>query len=288
MKRRTLLAGAAATGLVGLSGCLSGALGTVTSLESTPATVNQSALDETGYQLVGVEEIVTEEEVEAAGISDTIVVTSHLTEYEKSVGVEEITEQATALFSILSTPKIEIAGQTFNPVADMSSQQLVTMIADNYDSIGDLEHQTDETVTVLEQSVTKAQFVAEASLRGFPLDLNIHVTEAVERGDDLLVMIGVYPRLLQSEEAPHVRLLTEEVSDEAVAVDEDSDADETDDRDSESTDDDSEDDEDDDDSEDDEESHEDGDDDSDSESESTDDEEDEDDGDDNDELLGIL
>jgi len=242
MKRRTLLAGTATAGVVGLSGCLSGVLGSVTSLESTPATVSQSALGETGYEQVGVDELVNEEEVDAAGLSDTIVVTSHITEYEKSVGIDGIAEQGTASFSVLSTPKIEIAGRTFNPVAEMSNRELIELIADNYDEIDNVEREDSETVTVLEQSVTKAQFVAEASLDGFPVDLNLHLTEAVERDDDLLVMIGVYPRLLQSEEAPNVRLLTEEVTDEAAAVDEESDDDETaDDEGSESTDDDSED-----------------------------------------------
>jgi len=242
MKRRTLLAGTATAGVVGLSGCLSGVLGSVTSLESTPATVSQSALGETGYEQVGVDELVNEEEVDAAGLSDTIVVTSHITEYEKSVGIDGIAEQGTASFSVLSTPKIEIAGRTFNPVAEMSNRELIELIADNYDEIDNVEREDSETVTVLEQSVTKAQFVAEASLDGFPVDLNLHLTEAVDRDDDLLVMIGVYPRLLQSEEAPNVRLLTEEVTDEAAAVDEESDDDETaDDEGSESTDDDSED-----------------------------------------------
>ena len=216
MNRRSLLAGTAAVGAVALSGCLSSALNSVTSLESTPASVDQSVLDTTGYQLVGTDEIVTEEEIEAPGISDTIVVTSHLTEYEKSVGVEGFTEQPTAMFSILSTPQIEIAGRTFNPVADMSSGELVDLIADNYDEIDNLEHEADETVTILEQSVEKARFVADARFGGLPIELNIHVTEAAERDDDLLVAIGVYPRLLQSEEESNIRELVEAVSDEAA------------------------------------------------------------------------
>ena len=219
MNRRSFLAGTATAGVLALSGCLSSTLNTVTSLASTPASVEQSVLDDTGYQLVGVDEIETEEDVEAAGLSDTIVVTSHLTEYEKSVGLEGFAEQATAMFSVLSTPKIEIAGRTFNPVADMSSEELVELIADNYDEIDDLEQQADESLTVLDQSVTKTQFVAEASLDGMPIDLNIHVSEAVERGDDLLVAIGVYPRVLQSEEAPNIRELTEAVSDDPADAD---------------------------------------------------------------------
>jgi len=219
MNRRSLLAGTAAAGVVALSGCLSSALSATTSLESTPASIDQAVLDATGYQLVGTDEIVNEEDVDVAGFSDTIVVTSHLAEYEKALEVDEFVEQPTAMFTILSTPKISIAGRTFNPVAEMSSQELVELIADNYDEIADLEYETDEVVTILDQSVDKARFTADASFSGIPLELNIHVTEAVERDDDLLVTIGVYPRLLQSEEEPNVRDLAEAVSDEAVDAD---------------------------------------------------------------------
>lgn len=217
MKRRTLLAGTAATGLVGLSGCLSTVLGTVTSLESTPAAVSQSALESSDYESVGIEEIVTEEDVDVAGQSDVIEVTSYLTEYEKQVGIDAIAEQPTATFSILSTPKIDIAGRTFNPVAEMSPRELVELIADNYDEIENIESDGEETITVLGQSVTKSRFVADASFGGFPLELDIHVTEAVERDADLLVPIGVYPTQLRSFEAETVRELAEAVSDEPAA-----------------------------------------------------------------------
>ncbi|MFW6321437.1 MAG: DUF6517 family protein [Halohasta sp.] len=214
MNRRRFLAATSAVGAIGLSGCLGTALKTVTSLESTPAAVEQSALDSTDYEQIGIEEIVTEEDVEVAGQSETITVTSYLTEYEKRVGIEGIAEQATATFSILSTPKIEIAGRTFNPVAEMSTRELVDLIADSYEEIENIESDGDETVTVLEQEVTKTRFVADASLNGVPLELDIHVTEAVERGDDLLVPVGVYPTALRSVEAETIRELVEAVSDE--------------------------------------------------------------------------
>lgn len=230
MNRRSLLAGAAAAGVVGLSGCLSTALGSLTSLESTPAGVSQSALESTGYDGVGVKEIVTEEEVDVAGQSEVIAVTSYLTEYEKTIGIESIAEQAVATFAIFSTPKLDVVGQTLNPVEEMSPRELVDLIADNYDDLGGIERDTDETITVLDQSITQSQFTAEASLKGIPIDLNLHVTEAVERGQDLLVTVGVYPRQFQTAEAANVRELAESVSadaepDSETATESDSDTD---------------------------------------------------------------
>lgn len=212
MNRRELLAGTAAAGLVGVSGCLSGVLGTVTSLESTPAGVSQAALESTGYEAVGIEELVTEREVEAGGQSEVIKITSYLSEYEKQVGIDGIAETATATFAVLSTPKLDVVGQTLNPVAEMSGRELVALIGDNYDSIDGIEHDGDETVTVLEQSVTKSRFVAEASFAGLPLELDLHVTEAAERGDDLLVAVGVYPRQFRIVEGDNTRELTESIT----------------------------------------------------------------------------
>lgn len=231
MKRRTLLAGTAAAGLAGLSGCIGPLLRTVTSLESTPGAIRRDALDETDYEQVGIEEIVTEREVGAAGYAETITVTSHLTNYEKQVGIEAIAEQPTATIALFSTPKLEVAGRTLNPVADMSTREIVELVGDNYDNIDNIEEDAEETVTILDQSVTKTRFVADATFAGFDIELDLHVTEAVSRGSDLIVVLGVYPRRLRAAEAETVRELTEAVSDEpAESTDEESSANETDDQ----------------------------------------------------------
>ena len=218
MNRRALLAGTAAAGVLSVSGCLSGVLGTVTSLESTPAGVSESSLDSTGYEAVGIQEIVTEETVEAAGQSETIAVTSYLSNYEKQVGIEGLAEQATATFAVLSTPQLEVAGETFNPIGEMSAREVVDLLADSYDEISNIEADSEETVTILDQSTTRSRFIAEASFFGLPLELDIHVPEAVERGDDFLVSLGVYPRQFRIVEGENARTLAESITAEATAA----------------------------------------------------------------------
>ena len=218
MKRRALLAGTAAASALGLSGCLSGVLGTVTSLESTPAGVSESALETTGYEAVGIEEIVTEETVDVPGGSETISVTSYLTRYDKRVGIEGVAEQPTATFAVLSTPQLEVAGRTFNPVGEMSGREVADLLADNYDDISNIESDGEETITILDQSTTKSRFVAEADFFGFPLELDVHVTEAVERDDDFLVSLGVYPRLARAIEGEHARTLAESITPEPTTA----------------------------------------------------------------------
>ena len=211
MNRRSLLAGAAAAGTVGLAGCLGGLLAT-TSRESTPAGVSESVLAATDYELVGIEERTSEETVDLAGQSETVTVTSYLTTYERRVGIEGVAEAATATFTVFSTPKIAVFGRPLNPVADQSTRELVGLVGAEYDSIDDVDHEADATVTILDQQTTKSRFAATTSIGGFPIDLDIHVTEAVERGDDLVVTFAAYPRSFREVEADNATALAESVT----------------------------------------------------------------------------
>ena len=228
MKRRTLLVGTGTTGILGLSGCLGLLPGDLTSFEAQPADVSQSVLSDTEYQDGGVDEIVNEETFEAAGQSETVVVTSYLSEYTKSIDLGPLGEHESAMFAVLATPKVEILGQTFNPVGEMSTEELVDLIAENYDELGDIEFEEDTTTTILTQTVTESLFVAEASIDGQPVDLSLHVTEAAERGDDFVVTIGAYPQQLESEEQSNIRSLIEAVTPADDAADEDGESDDSD------------------------------------------------------------
>jgi len=219
MNRRSLLAGAAAAGTVGLAGCLGGLLST-TSRESTPAGVSESVLAATEYELVGIERRTTEQTVEFAGQSETVTVTSYLTTYERRVGIEGVAEAATATFTVFSTPKIAVFGQPLNPVAEQSTRDLVGLVEREYDSIDDADHEADTTVTILDQQATKSRFAATTNVGGFPIDLDIHLTEAVDRDSDLVVTFAAYPRSFREVEADNVTALAESVTADPPATNE--------------------------------------------------------------------
>ncbi|MFC4439079.1 MULTISPECIES: DUF6517 family protein [Natrialbaceae] len=217
MNRRHVIAGVGSIGLGSLAGCL-GLVG-LDEHEASPAGVEPSVRDDTGYEQTDVDDLRIEEEVGVSALSETVVVTNYLTEHEKAVDMGPLGEQRGATFVILSTPKISIAGQNVNPVEDKSTAELVELVADNYDDIGDVEHVEDEEATVLEQSATMSTFVADAEFNGSSVDVNLHVTEAVETDDDLLVTIGVYPQRVESQEEPNVRSLVEHVIEDAEGDD---------------------------------------------------------------------
>ncbi|WP_139169244.1 DUF6517 family protein [Natronobacterium texcoconense] len=192
-----------------LSGCL-GVIG-MDEHTSTPAGVAATAREETGYEQTNVDEVVVEETVGTDALSEEVVVINHLTEHEKAVGVGPL-EQEAAVFVVLSTPQIGLAGQQFNPVEEMSASELVDLLEDDYDDISNVSLEEESSITILEQSTTVSRFSADAVFSGFDLEVDLHVSEAVETDDDLVVTIGVYPQEVRAQEEENVHALMENVT----------------------------------------------------------------------------
>lgn len=219
--RRGLLAATGAAIAGGAAGCLDAIpfLGDEPiEFEATPASVPDSALDATGYEAHTTEEVVVERTFEAGGQRQDVVVTNWQAEYDKAVDLGEVglpvdRRLRAAVFTALTTPQVNVLGRTFNPVADMDSEELAEMVQDRYEGIEDLEQVGEEQATVGGQSTTVGEFEAQAELveAGVTVDLALHVAEAVESGDDLLVAVGAYPRPLGRREEEHVFTLMEAV-----------------------------------------------------------------------------
>ncbi|RQG90229.1 hypothetical protein EA462_09605 [Natrarchaeobius halalkaliphilus] len=210
MNRRDVIAGIGATGIAALSGCL-GVLG-LDEHVSSPAGVEPSISDDTGYEQTDVDSVVVERELSLGPLTEEVVAENYLTEYEKSVEMGVLGEQRGAVFTVLSTPKVDVLGREFNPVEEMSAGELVELIESNYDDIGDVSLEDERSVSILGESTPQSRFSAEAAFDGTTVDVDLHVTEAVSAGEDLIVTIGVYPEQLRSGESDNVRALAEAVT----------------------------------------------------------------------------
>ena len=206
MKRRELLAGTGSLAAASVAGCL-GIVG-LDEHEASPAGVDPDVLNETGYERMNIEEMVVEETFEVAGTTEEVTVTNYLTEHEKGIDLGPIGTVQAAAFVVLTSPQISIAGQGLNPIADMSSRELVETIEADFDDINDVEHVSDEETSVLEQETTESLFEGEAAFNGTTADVNIHITESVKTTSDHLVTIGVYPKQTQSIETDNLDRLT--------------------------------------------------------------------------------
>lgn len=217
VNRRTYLGAIGAVGVTGLAGCTGSIpfVGDETmEFSATVASIPPATLDDTGYEEQEIDEVVNEETVEAAGQRQDVLVTTWQAEYDKSVDVTEFglpvdDEIQGAVFTVLSTPQVSVLSRTFNPVGDMDSEELAEMVQDRFDGIDELERVGEDTVSIREESTAVGEFETAAELRddGHAIDVTLHIAEAVESGDDLIVGVGGYPTAMRRDERDRVMAL---------------------------------------------------------------------------------
>lgn len=200
LSRRRYLAAAGAGGVGLFAGCLDLIRGKTLEFTASPSRVNQEALDATGYERDSQSEMEVERTFEAAGQSRDVLVTNVVTEYTKSVDMGPLGEAAGALFTSLTTPQVDILDREFNPVEDMSAEELAGMVQEQYDGIENLRNEGETEVTIQSEQTTQTKFRADAAFDGSPVETFLHVSEAVEMGDDFVVTVGAYPELTPGEE----------------------------------------------------------------------------------------
>ena len=217
MNRRTYLGAIGAVGVTGLAGCTSSIpfVGDETmEFSANVASLPPAALDETGYEEDEIDEVVVEETVEAASQRQDVRLMNWQAEYDKSVDVAEFglpvdDEVQGAVFTALSTPQVSVLGRTSNPVGDMDSDELAEMVQDRFDGMDELERVGEDTVSIRGESTAVGEFDTEAELRdgGHVIDVTLHIAEAVESGEDLIVGVGGYPTAMRQDERDHVMAL---------------------------------------------------------------------------------
>jgi len=212
--RRALLATGATVATASIAGCTDRIpfIGDdPIEFSATSASVPQSVLDETGYEEHEREDVVIEETFEAGGQTQDVVVTNWQTEYDKAIDLGELPVSAdeelrAAVFTVLTTPQVDVLGRTFNPVADMDSEELAEMVQDQYGDFGELEQVGEDSAVVAGESTTVGEFEGEATLAGeeSAVELRLHIAEPVESGDDFIIGVGGYPSQLRDQERSDV------------------------------------------------------------------------------------
>jgi len=151
MQRRTFITAVGTAGLMGLAGC-SGVTGDL-DFTAKPATVEQAVAADAGYELQETTPIEINESVDVAGETREINITTWTSGYQSDTGP----------FIVLSTPNVEIAGQSLNPLARLSGSELVGRLleeAGGGDAISDLEPAGETEITVFGESATVEEFTA--------------------------------------------------------------------------------------------------------------------------------
>lgn len=197
--KRTVVCVAVAA-LVVTSGCVGFLTGSESlAFEASPATVSDGALSETGYEEVDVADQTVNESFTVAEQERTVTVTNWLARYERSVDAGPLGDRSVAAFVVLSTPKVEVLGRTFNPVGDMSDRDLLEQLQSRYGSVEVGDEVGARNVTALGVETRVTRFEGTATLDGTSVDVYVHVT-TFEHGGDHLVAVAVHPRQLDGED----------------------------------------------------------------------------------------
>lgn len=198
------------TALVISSGCMGALVGDEPlSFTSTEATIADDALSGTGYEHDDTQKLEFNRTFEVGGQSRQVEATSWVTTYTKSAKIPGVGEQQAAAVALLSTPEVNVLGQSFNPLSEMSNADLIERVLAGSGAVRNVEKVGSRTVTILGEETEVAKFSATMEVDGMQVDSYVHIGRVTHDGDILLV-VGMYPKQL-SEEEPTVFELLEAV-----------------------------------------------------------------------------
>lgn len=185
--------------LVSTSGCV----GVLTGEEPLTFSADRAAVDESvasnaGYSSNGTETVTVNRTFQVAGQERRVVAENKMTTYEKSLDLV-VVEAKLGVFTVVSTPAVEVAGQTLNPIGDYSNARLVELVQDRYSGLSDVREVSSRTITVQGTETEVTKFAGKATVQGQQIDVFVHVTKYRD-GDDFVVAIGIYPQQLDGEQ----------------------------------------------------------------------------------------
>jgi hypothetical protein len=200
MHRRQYLGLLAVACVAALAGC-----GFITGSEAltfsaSPATASDAAASETGYESQGVTAQNITRNFTVAGQTRQVSVTNQLARYERQVDLGPLGSLRAGVFATYTSPQVEVAGEAFNPIADLSERQLLERANSQYSGISVGDRVGSQNVTALGQSTSVEKFEGTASLDGIDVDVYIHATKLEHEGD-FVVAVGIYPQRIDDEAA---------------------------------------------------------------------------------------
>lgn len=193
MNRRAVLAGVPSVLLLG--GCTDLLTGEEAEFEAEFGVVTESARSATNYHEVNRTEDRVERNYDA--VDRTIVVLNKLTEYSRSVDLPLGVGGELARFTVLATPEVTVAGEVFNPVADMDNDDLAMMVQEQYETVDNVRSLDERRAELLGETVTVSRYEADAETQGQSTPVHLHIAQGESRrsddGRDFVVTVGVHP-----------------------------------------------------------------------------------------------
>lgn len=201
--RRTLLAAGVTGSLALAAGCLDFALGNAPlEVAAERAAPTDAALDAAGYEERAVEQRSIEERVDV-GVERDVEATVWTSTYTKEIDYRG-TEGEGCAFAAISIPDVSVAGRSFNPVGELSNEELLSEYRGELErggnSIDDLTRRESFGLEILGDGRPVDVFEGTTTFEGERIDVDLAVTSFAHEGDRL-VLVGSHPAALAAESA---------------------------------------------------------------------------------------
>ncbi|MDZ7747337.1 MAG: DUF6517 family protein [Halobacteriales archaeon] len=197
MDTRRIIAVVAVAALVTLSGCGFLLGNQALTFNASPVAVDDSTQSQTGYDEIRRTSLGVERSFQVAGQTRNVSVTNYLAEYGRTAETL-FSDQQIARVTVLSSPKVDVLGQSFNPLDNLSDRQLAQRFQEQYGSLNDLQFQSNRTTSILGSERTVSKFTAQAQMEGTSVDVNVHIS-TFEDGDDYIIAVAVHPQQIDEQ-----------------------------------------------------------------------------------------
>ncbi|AEH38836.1 DUF6517 family protein [Halopiger xanaduensis] len=210
--RRSLLAAGTTSALALTAGCLDFVLGNgPLEFDAERVAPTDAAFEETGYEETQVEEQSIDETIQA-GVERDVRASMWLSLYSKARDLQGETIDA-SVFAAVSIPAIEVAGRSFNPIENMSNEELLEEVmnraGDDFGSVRNIGREESFGLDILGAGREVDVFSGETEFEGRTVEVEISLTSFAHE-EDLLILVGSHPKPF-AEESANLEVLMESV-----------------------------------------------------------------------------
>lgn len=165
---------------------------------ASPVAVEEQALSKVGYEEHRSQTHTETKPYDFGDKSIAAKIVSQLIEYHRSINLDDSDNQEVARFAVLSTPKVDLGFQSFNPFHGVSEEVLLEGLQPQYGKVQIGKRVDSSTITVLGEATLVTKRRGTAVYQEKQVDLYIQLAQIVRNGD-YRILIGIYPQLIDEE-----------------------------------------------------------------------------------------
>lgn len=193
-----------------------GCSGTLVEVAASPATIPDDPLEAAGYDHATTTEVPVTYPVGPSVVAQNLTTRTWVSAYVKSTDGND-----TAVLVLYSSPNVEVAGTSVNPLGQLSNRELVRFVLDRVGdlrTLGGVEQVTDlrivgeREVSMLNTTTRFASYAGTAVVDDRRVDVVVNVA-VVEHGGDVVVAVGLHEATM-AETGTQAALLEDVVHEE--------------------------------------------------------------------------